>query len=123
MRTDGRTDMTKLKVAFRNFANAPKICIHEEIQRRLKSGSTCHHSLQILLSSNLLSRNIQKIFRTVILPIVSYGSEIWSLTLGEYHRSEGVREYYAERDIWPKRNVVTGEWRGLHNEDLDDLYC
>jgi len=94
MRTDGRTDMTKLKVAFRNFA--PKISIHDEIQGRLKSGNTCHHSLHILLSSSLLSRNMKaKIFRIVILPAVLYGCEVWPLTLGEYHKSEDVREYCA----------------------------
>jgi len=46
----------------------------EEIKRRLKSGNACYHSLQNLLSSSLLSKNIKiKIYRTIILPVVLYG--------------------------------------------------
>jgi len=54
----------------------------EEIKSRLKSGNACYHSVQYLLSSRLLSKNlIFKIYRTVILPVVLYGCETWSLTL------------------------------------------
>ena len=59
----------------------------EEIKRRLKSGNACYHSVQNLLSSNLLSKNIKiKIYRTIILPVVLYGCETWSLTLREERR-------------------------------------
>jgi hypothetical protein len=58
--------------------------IHEEIKNRLKSGNACYHSVQILLSSGLLSKNVKiKIYRTIILPVVLYGCETWSLTLRE----------------------------------------
>jgi hypothetical protein len=61
--------------------------IQEEIKSRLKSGNGCYHLVQDLLSSSLLSKNTQiKIYRTIILPVVLYGCETWSLTLREEHR-------------------------------------
>jgi len=51
---------------------------------RLRSGSACYHSVQNLLSSRLLSKNLKiKIYRTIILPAVLYGCETWPLTLRE----------------------------------------
>ena len=56
--------------------------ITEEIKCRLRSGNACYHSVQNLWSSRLLSKNLNtKIYRTIILPIVLYGCETWSLTL------------------------------------------
>jgi hypothetical protein len=56
-------------------------CVHEEIKSRLNSGNTCYNSVQGLLFSCLLSRNLKvKICKTVILPVVLYGCETWSLT-------------------------------------------
>ena len=61
--------------------------IQEEIKSRLKSENACYHSVQNLLSSSLLSKNLKiKIYRTIILPVVLYGCEMWSLTLREEHR-------------------------------------
>ena len=61
--------------------------IQEEIKSRLKLGNACYHSVQNLLCSSLLSKNLKiKIYRTTILPVVLYGCETWSLTLGEEHR-------------------------------------
>jgi hypothetical protein len=58
-----------------------------EIKRRLSSGNACYHSVQSLLSSRLLSKNLKiRIYKTIILPVVLYGCEIWSLTLKEEHR-------------------------------------
>ena len=49
---------------------------HEEIKVRLQSGNACYYSVQKLLSSSLLSKNIKiKIYRTIILPVVLYGCE------------------------------------------------
>src|SRR5215510_12264896 len=57
--------------------------IQEEIKRRLKLGNACYHSVQNLFSSRLLSKNLKiKIYRTIILPVVLYWCETWSLTLG-----------------------------------------
>ena len=61
--------------------------IQEEIKSRLKSGNACYHSVQNLLSSSLLSKNLKiKIYRTIILPVVLYGYETRSLTLREERR-------------------------------------
>ena len=61
--------------------------IQKEIKSRLKLGNACYHSLQNLLSSSLLSKNLKiKIYRTIIFPVVLYGCETWSLTLREEHR-------------------------------------
>jgi len=58
--------------------------ILEEIKSRLGSGNACCHSVQNLLSSRLLPKNLKiKIYRTIILPVVLYGCETWSLTLRE----------------------------------------
>ena len=61
--------------------------IQEEIKSRLKLGNACYHAVQNLLSSSLLYKNIKiKIYRTVVLPVVLYGCETWSLTLREERR-------------------------------------
>jgi hypothetical protein len=61
--------------------------INEELRSRLKTGNACYHSVQYLLPSSFLSRNIKiKIYRKVILPFVLYGCETWSLTLREERR-------------------------------------
>jgi hypothetical protein len=61
--------------------------IQEEIKRRLNLGNACYHSVQNLLSSHLLSKNIKiTIYKTILLPVVLFGCETWSLTLREEHR-------------------------------------
>jgi len=58
--------------------------IQEEMKNRLKSGNICYHSVQNLLSSSLLSKNKNiKIYRAIILSVVLYGCETWSLTMME----------------------------------------
>jgi len=58
--------------------------IAEEIKSRFRSGNACYHSVQNILSSWLLSKNLKiKICRIIILPVVLYGCEIWSLILGD----------------------------------------
>jgi hypothetical protein len=52
--------------------------IQEEVKSRLKSGNACYYSVQNLLSSRLLSKNLKiRIYRTIILPVVLYGCESW----------------------------------------------
>jgi hypothetical protein len=61
--------------------------IHEETKRRLKSGDTCEHLVQNLLSSSLLSKCIKiKLYSIIILPVVLYGCETWLLTVRDEHR-------------------------------------
>jgi hypothetical protein len=71
----------------------------------------------------LLSKNLKiKIYRTIILPMVLYGCETWSLTLREEHRLRVFENRVLRRVFGPKRDKVTGEWRKLYNEELNDLY-
>jgi hypothetical protein len=80
----------EIKIGNRSFENVSQFkylgmtvtnqtLIQEEIKRRLNSGNACYHSVQNLLSSRLLSKNVKvRIYRTIILPVVIYGCETWS---------------------------------------------
>jgi len=95
----------------------------EEIKSRLRPGNACSHSVQNLLSSRLLSKNLKiKIYRTIILPIVLYGCETWSLTLREERKLRVFENMVLRRIFGSRRDKVTGDWRRLHNEELNDLY-
>jgi hypothetical protein len=63
-----------------------------------------------------------KIYRTIILPVVLYGCEIWSLTLREEHRLRVFENRVLRGIFGAERDGVTGEWRRLHTEELNDLY-
>ena len=92
------------------------------MKSRLNSGNACYHSVQDILSSSLLPKNLKiKIYRPIILPVVLYGCETWSLTLREERRLK-VFKNRVLRIFGPKRDEVRGEWRKLHKE-LNDLYC
>ena len=79
--------------------------------------------MQNLLSSSLLSKKLKiKIYRTIILPVVLYGCETWSLTLREERRLRVSENSVLRRVFGSKRHEVTGEWRKLHNEELSDPY-
>ena len=70
------------------------------------------------MSSSLLSKNLKiMIYRTIILLVVLYGCETWLLTLREECRLRVLRRIFG-----PKRDEVKGEWRKLHNEELNTLY-
>ena len=75
----------------------------------------------ILISESYILACI-KIYRTVILPIVLYGCETWSLTLREERRLRVFENRVLRRVFGPKRDEVTGEWKKLHNEELSDMY-
>jgi hypothetical protein len=76
-----------IKIANRSFGNVSQFkylgttvtiqnLIQKEIKRRLNSGKAYYHSVQNLLSSRLLSKNLKiRIFKTIILPVVLYGCE------------------------------------------------
>jgi hypothetical protein len=75
------------------------------------------------LTSRLLSKNLKiRIYKTIILPVVLYGCETWSLTLREEHRLRVIENRVQRRIFGPKRDEVTGEWRKLHNKEFRDLY-
>ena len=72
----------------------------------------------------LLSKNLKiKIYRTIILPVVLYGCETWSLILREETKLRLFENMVLRRIFGPRRDEVTGEWRRLHYEELNDLYC
>ena len=79
--------------------------------------------MQNLLPSRLLSKNLKiKIYRTIILPVGLYGYETWSLTLREERRLRVSENMVLRRIFGPRRDKVTGEWRRVHNEELNDLF-
>ena len=68
------------------------------------------------MSSRLLSKNLKiKMYKTVILPVVLYGCETWSLTLREEFSLRVFENRILRRIFGPKRDE-NGEWRRLHNE-------
>jgi hypothetical protein len=123
-----------IKIADRSFENVSQFkylgttvtdqnLIQEKIKRRLNSGNACYHSVQNLLSSWLLSKNLKiRINKTIIVPVVLCGCETWSLTLKQEHRLGVFENRVLRRIFGPKRDEMTGEWRKLHNEELHDLY-
>ena len=88
------------------------------LSKSWKTNQQWHHLVQNLLSSSLLSKSIKiKIYKTMILPVVLYGYETWSLALREERRLRVLRRMFG-----PKREEVTRQWRKLHNVELNDLY-
>jgi hypothetical protein len=122
-----------IRVANKSFENVVKFKylgmkltnkneIHDEIKSRLNSENACYYSVQNLLSSPLISKNLKiKIYRTVILSVVLYGCETWSLTLREEHRLRAFENRVLRRIFAPKREE-DGSWRKLHNDELHSLY-
>jgi hypothetical protein len=90
--------------------------IQKKIKRRLNSGKACYHSVQNLLSSRLLSRNLKiRIYKTIILPVILYGCE-------EEHRLRVFEDRVLRRIFGPKRDEVAGGWRKLYKGKFRDLY-
>jgi hypothetical protein len=89
----------------------------------VKSGNAGYHSVQSLLSSSFIHTYIKiKIYRTIILPVVLYGCETWSLTLREERRLRVSENRVLRRMFGSKKDEVSRERRKLHNEELNDLY-
>jgi hypothetical protein len=84
--------------------------IQEGIKSRLTLGNAYYYSMQNLLSSRFISRNLKiKIYRTIVFPVILYGCESWSLTLREERRLRVFENRVLSRVFGPKRDEVTGE--------------
>ncbi|KAJ4433939.1 hypothetical protein ANN_16258 [Periplaneta americana] len=95
----------------------------EEIKHRINMGNACYYSVEKLLLPSLLSKYLKvRIYETVILPVVLYGCETWTLTLREEHRLRVFENKVLKKIFGAKRDEVTGEWRKLHNTELHALY-
>jgi hypothetical protein len=76
-----------------------------------------------LLSSRLLSKNLKiRIYKNIILPVVLFGCETWSLTLREEHRVKVFGNWVLRGIFGAKRDEVMEEWRKLPKEELRGLY-
>jgi hypothetical protein len=109
----------EIKIGNRSFENVSQFkymkttvrnqnLIQEEIKRRLNSGNVCYHSVQKLLSSRLLSKNVKfRVYKTIILPVVLYGCETWSLSVRGEHKLKVFENRVLRRIFGPKRDGVT----------------
>ena len=97
--------------------------IREEIKRRINMGNACYYSPEKMLSSRLLSKKLKvKTYKTIILPVVLYGCETWSLTLREEHRLRVFENKVLRKIFGAKKEEITREWRKLYNAELYALY-
>ena len=86
-----------------------KFC-YEEIKSRLNSGNACYYSIQNILSSRPISKNLKiKRYKIIILPVVVYECETWSLTLWEERRLRDFEKSVLRRIFGPRWDGVTGE--------------
>ena len=106
------------------LSSSLQIYIQKEIKCRLKARNSCYYSVQTLLSSRFLSKNLKiKTYKTIILPLELYGSEAWFLALREESRlTVRLFENRILRRIFGRKKDENGEWRRLHNEELHSLY-
>ena len=117
-----------MQIRFENiryFATTPtnQNFIQKEIKSRLNSGNGRYHSVQNILLSCLVSKNIKfKIYIIIILPVVSCGCGTWSLTLREERMLRMLKNRVLRRIFGLTRDEVREEWRKLHNEELNYLY-
>ena len=123
IKTDDRSFERVVDLEFLGTTLTNQNTIQEEIKRNLKSGNACYHSVQNLLSSSLLCKNLNtKMYRKINLPVILYGCEIWLLTLKVVCRLWVSENRVLRRIFGPRRNEVTGECKKLKNVVLNDLY-
>ena len=122
MKTENRSFEKVEEFIYLGTALINQNSIQEEIKSRLRLGNACYHSVQNLLSSSLLSKNLKiKIYRSIILTVVLYGCETWSLILREERRLREFENRVLRGIFGPKRDDLTREWRKLQKEELNDL--
>jgi hypothetical protein len=96
--------------------------IHEEIKSKLNLETACYHSVQNFLSSCLPKNLKNKIYKTIILPIVLYRCWTRSLTLRKEHGLNVFENWVLGRISGAKREEVTGRWGNFHNEEFHNFY-
>jgi hypothetical protein len=108
-----------IKITNRSFENVShfkylvttvtnQILVQEEFKSVLNSSNACYHSVQNLLSSCLLLKNLKiRIYKTITFPVVLYGCETWSLTLRDEHRLRVFENRVLRRIFGLKRNEMT----------------
>jgi len=114
-----QTDLLSIIRSLNTVFRAARIChALTDCGKKLRADA-CYHLAQNLLSSRLLSKNLKiKIYRTIILPVVLYGCETWSLILQEERKLRVFENMVLRRIFGPGRDEVTGEWRRVHNKEL-----
>ena len=86
-------------------------------------GNSCYYSLEKILSSHLLSKKLKvNTYKTIILPVVLYGCETWSLIFREEHRLRVCENKLLGKISGAKRDKITAEWRKFHNFELHALF-
>jgi hypothetical protein len=117
MRHIAYADMYRSRFLLKQAKCKNQICIQEEIKNRLYSRNACYRSVQSLLSSCLLSKNLNiKINKLIILPT----GLVWVWKLEEQRwRVFGKR--VLKRIFGPKREELAGDWRRLHSEELHNF--
>ena len=85
--------------------------IYEEIKRRINMENACYYSLEKIFSFHLLSKKLKvNTYKTIILPVIQYGCETWSLTLREENRSKVFENKVLRKIFGAKRDEITEEW-------------
>jgi hypothetical protein len=96
--------------------------IHDEIKSRLNSGNACYYSVQSVLSSQVMSKNLKiKYKNNCNFASCTVWCETCSLTLREEHRLRVFENRVLKKIFGPKREE-DGSWRRLHNDELHNLY-
>jgi hypothetical protein len=100
-----------------------ELCSRINLSADCNSENDCHYLIQNSLSSCSLSQNTKtKLYRTVILPVVLYWCETWSLTLKKCHRLSVLKNRALKKTFDAKREEGRGDWRRLHKKELLDIY-
>jgi hypothetical protein len=98
-------------------------CINEEIESKLNTGNVCYYSVQSLLTSCQVFRDVKfKLHKTTILPVVLYGCGTRFLKIRDENRPSVFEKRVLRRIFRRKKVEVTGEWRKFHSGELHNLF-